>query len=268
MNASEITCREVEAQVPLHVGGDLEAGLQAVVTRHVASCGECRALWKRAVHAREALLVAAESPVDVPALWPGVRAELERCGILAGGSTISPPAVAMAAGRDHAPAAARTVPVWVRWGGLAAAACAVFALGRLAGGPSDRSEARSGDAVVDQRTGGGQDGPVAIDSSSPSQRAGALLADGPGQASSGQAPSVQGQPGAEPGGATLAVRADEGQRIFDDYDERGKLRKLTPNERTLGEYAPYWQEPNPFRAAGTRTVNAPVSGHAILRSER
>lgn len=98
-------CIEVEAHLPLFVGGDLEHPLTTEVEGHLAACEGCRTRLEAARRARSALLGLVElDPTAELDLWPGVRARLVDEGLLtplvhpgsaplAGGLVGSPPAV-------------------------------------------------------------------------------------------------------------------------------------------------------------------------------
>lgn len=240
MKEREIACPEVESQIPLHVGGDLDEDVQVVITRHVAGCGPCRDLWKRAVRSREALLTAVEPTVRSGSggigLWPGIQTELLASGLLESGpkSPVLTPA-------EQPAAQLRALPSWTRWAGFAAAACLLFAIGRLAGGEATEP-AGSNPVALAQKTSGKKSGKT--------ERAGdEVLVKSP----------LLG------GGESRDDLAQQGAaRVFEDYGEDGSLHKLGPDERPLGEFAPYWQTPNQG-SPGQRTVNAPVNNTVLRR---
>lgn len=246
MKQREIACPEVESQIPLHVGGDLDEDVQVVITRHVASCHPCRDLWKRAVRSREALLAALEPTARAAGigLWPGIQAELLASGLLespqeaAGPTALVKPAPRL-----------RALPSWTRWAGYAAAACLLLAVGRLAGGPGAGGAAN----LADTQPSGAASKPAALaqqrSSDRPDRTGGEALVTSP----------LLG------GGESRDDLAQQGAtRVFEDYGEDGALHKLGPDERPLGEFAPYWQTPNQG-AAGQRTVNAPVNNTVLRR---
>jgi len=79
-----IPCSEVQAHLPLFVGGDLETPLGEVVAAHLGGCRVCTDRLEALEQARGALLSLADVPgfreqVD---LWPGVRARLTEEGVL------------------------------------------------------------------------------------------------------------------------------------------------------------------------------------------
>ena len=117
-------CTEVEAHLPLFVGGDLETPLAVKVEAHLQACQGCGGRLEAAGRARSALLelaarTRAEARLEQVDLWPGVRALLAEEGLVG-----SPSAAA-------ARSAARPVPgrvlSFARYLGGAAAA-AVLAL--------------------------------------------------------------------------------------------------------------------------------------------
>ena len=76
-------CIEVEAHLPLFVGGDLEHPLTTEVEGHLAACEGCRTRLEAARRARSALLGLVElDPTGELDLWPGVRARLVDEGLL------------------------------------------------------------------------------------------------------------------------------------------------------------------------------------------
>ncbi len=81
------TCADIEARLPLFVGGDLEPDTQEAVAVHLARCGVCRDLAERFDRVR-ATYPAAMEPLrgePAPDLWPGVRERLVDEGVLADG---------------------------------------------------------------------------------------------------------------------------------------------------------------------------------------
>ena len=85
MNLSTSSCDDVLEMLPLHVGGDLEPASGQAVARHVEHCSSCRVALARAASARDALVsgLGLEVQGGGPALWPSIRAELVRDGVLA-----------------------------------------------------------------------------------------------------------------------------------------------------------------------------------------
>ncbi len=111
---SSVPCAEVEAHLPLYVGGDLEAPLAEVVALHLEGCRTCAVRLEALENAREELLSLARAPqrgVEVD-LWPAVRAQLAEEGVL------DP----LGAGRQRAPILRLAAPF------VGAAAAAVLAL--------------------------------------------------------------------------------------------------------------------------------------------
>jgi hypothetical protein len=79
-------CTEVDAHLPLFVGGDLEAPLDALVAAHVAACGGCAGRLESLRASRSALLALTElerRPSDFD-LWPAVRGRLLAEGLCGG----------------------------------------------------------------------------------------------------------------------------------------------------------------------------------------
>ena len=85
MNHNESICIEVENQLPLFVGGDLEDAAATEVALHLTACERCTEREREARTARELLVSALQlSERKGPDLWPGVRAGLVREGVLTG----------------------------------------------------------------------------------------------------------------------------------------------------------------------------------------
>lgn len=82
---SEI-CSRTENELALFVGGELDANTRAAVRGHLDTCAECRVRELAARRAHEALVrglgVSGAVTARAPALWSGVRAGLERDGLL------------------------------------------------------------------------------------------------------------------------------------------------------------------------------------------
>ena len=73
-------------KLQLFVGGDLDAAARALVRDHLVVCPACAERAAAAAASREALssaLLAEAGSLERPALWPALRAELYREGILA-----------------------------------------------------------------------------------------------------------------------------------------------------------------------------------------
>ncbi|MCZ6596661.1 MAG: zf-HC2 domain-containing protein [Planctomycetota bacterium] len=81
------TCADIEARLPLFVGGDLEPDTQEAVAVHLARCDACRDLAERFDQVRATHQAAMEPLRGEPApdLWPGVRERLVDEGVLADG---------------------------------------------------------------------------------------------------------------------------------------------------------------------------------------
>lgn len=136
MKHSKAICTEVEGLLPLFVGGDLEHEDNTNVGQHIEECAGCALLFKRAELARRELRRGLSELVDgrEPQLWPAIREELAREGLLraSGGQT---PVLDMAERRSLVPGGEgerrpftwRTLRVA---GGLAASLTLVFLVGR------------------------------------------------------------------------------------------------------------------------------------------
>jgi hypothetical protein len=122
-------CSEALSELPLFVGGDLEAQAQERVERHLEHCSSCREALGRAQAARDVLRRHLSDPsieLHRPELWGGIRANLLESGKLrpaAGAATAEP------ASREDAPPRGRLL----RLVPVAAAAAGLFFLGTLAG---------------------------------------------------------------------------------------------------------------------------------------
>lgn len=92
-------CSRIENELPLFVGGELDANTRGAVRAHLELCDECRTRESAARRAHVALArglgltgsahsgsahsgSAHSGSVSVPSLWSGVRAGLERDGVL------------------------------------------------------------------------------------------------------------------------------------------------------------------------------------------
>jgi len=109
-------CTEIEAHLPLFIGGDLETPLAVKVEAHLNACKGCGARLEAAGRARSALLeladlARAEARLEHVDLWPGVRALLAEEGL------VGSPAAAGAR-----PAPGRVLSLARYFGGAAAAA--------------------------------------------------------------------------------------------------------------------------------------------------
>lgn len=116
-----MNCSEVLAELPLFVGGDLEAPGRDDLARHLEGCGPCREALAAAAEARAVLVEHLERTASAPSasVWPALREELRAEGLVRPAGAAEP---ARAAGR-----LLRFVPA-------AAAAAAVLALALLRGG--------------------------------------------------------------------------------------------------------------------------------------
>lgn len=78
------SCAEIRANLPLYVGGDLDASVLSSVSErmmeHLKGCDACGEALEAAEAARAAL-VDVRTP-DAPDLWPGVRARMQSEGLL------------------------------------------------------------------------------------------------------------------------------------------------------------------------------------------
>lgn len=85
MRDTRRACTEVLEKLQLFVGGDLDADARALVRDHLVGCPPCASAAAAAAAAREALsagLFAEAGGLERPDLWPALRAELYREGIL------------------------------------------------------------------------------------------------------------------------------------------------------------------------------------------
>ncbi len=126
-------CTQVENDLALFVGGELEAATQASLARHLESCAGCGAKARAAREAHTALregLCAANTAAGGPDLWPALRAQLAREGRFSGASSetgaapASPHFESIAALRTRRRSLGRS-----NWRFAAAAAVLVAALG-------------------------------------------------------------------------------------------------------------------------------------------
>lgn len=125
-------CTTIQGLLPLHVGGDLEAGDAQRVDAHLGDCPVCQDAMSRAQVARGALRAELFAQVDghEPQLWPALRERLHAEGLIATPAT----------GRQDEAPAGRTRPAaarmgWRGWPQTAAAvAASVLALAYVAAG--------------------------------------------------------------------------------------------------------------------------------------
>lgn len=114
-----MACKDVETDLALFVGGELDPQAASAVHVHVESCSSCEAEVGRLRVARQALREGYDrSQAQVPDLWPALRTRLSAEGAL---RTQTAPAAEQASR-----AAARRRPQWLP---LSAAAAALFAFG-------------------------------------------------------------------------------------------------------------------------------------------
>ena len=76
------TCSDIQANLPLYVGEDLEAPILETVASHLEDCGTCRGI-ARGLEASRERIGGLSAVGGGPDLWPGVRARLEADGLLA-----------------------------------------------------------------------------------------------------------------------------------------------------------------------------------------
>jgi len=81
-----IYCSEVLADLPLFVGGDLEAPSRDAVTMHLETCTPCRDALAQASSARSVLSEHLERTAATPSgsVWPDVRERLRAEGLIQG----------------------------------------------------------------------------------------------------------------------------------------------------------------------------------------
>ncbi len=133
-------CAEVQGEIPLYVGGDLESPALERLERHLGQCSACRENLSRANEARGALRDHLGNPqieASCPSHWPGIRSALIAEGTLvAEGILVEEGGTAPTGAtgpRGTEPTAARPVRRGrlLRILPLAAAAAALFVLGML-----------------------------------------------------------------------------------------------------------------------------------------
>jgi hypothetical protein len=84
MNPLDSPCTEIRAAFPLYVGGDLDPDESGAIDQHIDRCPACALsmepwITMRGYLNREAQTLHAAS---VPSLWNGVRAQMQREGLL------------------------------------------------------------------------------------------------------------------------------------------------------------------------------------------
>lgn len=127
-------CAEVQGEIPLYVGGDLESPALERLEQHLGLCPACRETLSRANEARDALRDHLGNPqieASCPSHWPGIRSALVAEGILVEEGGTAPTGATGPRGIE--PTAARPVRRGrlLRILPLAAAAAALFVLGML-----------------------------------------------------------------------------------------------------------------------------------------
>lgn len=126
-------CTQVENDLALFVGGELDAATQASSARHLESCAACGAKARAAREAHTALregLCAANTSAGGPDLWPALRAQLAREGRFSGEPFVAETSHSNAHFESIASARARRrSELRSNWRYAAAAAVLVAALG-------------------------------------------------------------------------------------------------------------------------------------------
>lgn len=122
-----LTCLQTRPQLPLFVGRDLEDSLAERVERHLAGCAACRLELDHLTRSRARIQgLAGDVGTLGESLWPSIRSELVREGLVRDGRT------AAVRGRPADPARRELRPVWqrpaLRWTAALAAAAAIAAL--------------------------------------------------------------------------------------------------------------------------------------------
>jgi hypothetical protein len=84
-----MNCSEVLAELPLFVGGDLEAPGRDQVARHLEDCGSCIEALSAAAEARAVLVEHLERTASAPSdsVWPALREELRAEGLVRTGTS-------------------------------------------------------------------------------------------------------------------------------------------------------------------------------------
>jgi len=93
MTARPMNCQEIESQLPLYVGEELDAPARDEVRAHLEGCAACSQQMEGLARARRLVQKHAEPAAEVD-LWPGIRAALVEEGRL------SPAPVTADAGRS------------------------------------------------------------------------------------------------------------------------------------------------------------------------
>jgi len=193
-------CTTIQGMLPLHVGGDLEAGDAQRVTAHLGDCPVCQDAMSRAQVARGALRAELLAQVDghEPQLWPALRERLHAEGLIR--TPESGPVAQDAVPAGHA----RPRTGWRAWPRTAAAvaasalALAYVATGGLGGEPTGLDGGRTDGLVNDGLVSDGlvNDGLVndGMEERGPAEGAG-----DPASATSGLQPTVGGLAGTAPG---------------------------------------------------------------------
>ncbi len=124
MNDS-VTCNEIQAQLALFVGDDLDPAASGRIQRHLVGCTTCDGELARLATSRSRIASLRELTADAaPSVWSNVRAELAREGRL----------IESSAPRNIA---VRRPWQFARWSGLTAAAAALVAMAFWVGHGSD-----------------------------------------------------------------------------------------------------------------------------------
>ncbi|MHC4379079.1 MAG: zf-HC2 domain-containing protein [Planctomycetota bacterium] len=150
-----IDCDAFGDKLPLFVGGDLDADVLASCDTHLAQCAPCRGALERAQRARQTYFEVSHAAVaqDLEELqldlWPAVRDELRREGVLQTAPNAQPLALGLPAAGDveaQAPQAVGSRFALLR-GGVLAAAAAVLAVVMWPSGPDNAAQPDGGGAT-------------------------------------------------------------------------------------------------------------------------
>mgnify|MGYP000220804034 CR=1 FL=1 len=152
-NDPRTTCTDIEGLLPLFVGGDLDGDDLARVAGHVAGCERCGAGLEAAREARHELRRGLRAGVQdrEPELWPAIRAELAKEGLLGSPGVAAPGTVHPGDRADRRPRRLVSLP---RVAAGIAAGFAVFLVGQGLLGPTDIPEGPTpgaGNELVEER---------------------------------------------------------------------------------------------------------------------
>lgn len=150
-----IDCDAFGDKLPLFVGGDLDADVLADCDAHLSRCAACRGALERAHRARQTYFEVSHAAAarDLEELqldlWPAVRDELRREGVLQGATSAQPLALGLPASEEAQ--ASEPQPARSRFallqGGLLTAAAAVLAVVVWPTGPEGATERGGGEAT-------------------------------------------------------------------------------------------------------------------------